>query len=503
MSRFVPTPKQQLFLTALKTADEVGFGGARGPGKTLALCHAMWILSTEYPGNRGLVVRQSFTDLLGTTLKEFKAYLARYVPEALPFVSWRMYSPVTCQIRVGGAISEIEWRDAGDPEKHLSANLAWCAIDEGTQVSLEFVNIIRAALGRWKLPDGRTPPSRLMWASNPGPGWAKTEFPVGGKPAYREYAVTREDGTPDVVKRAFVPALPRDNPHLTPGWVDRLRIGKPTAWVKRWLEGDWSAFEGQVFGEFDAEAHVLPYVPGKSELDPDWLYILSHDWGHTAPAATLLMCCDFSGNWTVLGEVYAAGLLPKDHAPLMQELLTLAPVPVAAQVIDYAAQDQLSGTSLQSIYNLHHGFQFQPCSKNKHGVDGTIFFLKGLLGDKKIRIAPTCTNLIRELQEAQWSQLSLAQMMKRDPQDKMQDKNDHAIDSLFMGLEYWRAQPKELDPDQKRQRARSIEHARIIAAARISEQKTKQDEREAAEMVRRSLPGYTPGRVRADGWSGL
>src|SRR5690606_2965705 len=139
--------------------------------------------------------------------------------------------------------STILWRETADETKLLSANIAWAAIDEATLVSDEFYDTITSRLGRHTLPDGTKPPRKLLWASNPGPGWCKRLFPVGSKPRKSTQTLTDRDGNAVEYVRAFVPALPRDNPHLSPDYEARLRANHPAIWVRRFLDGDWDAFE--------------------------------------------------------------------------------------------------------------------------------------------------------------------------------------------------------------------------------------------------------------------
>ena len=66
-----------------------------------------------------------------------------------------------------------------------------------------------------------------LLASNPEPGWLKRRFIDQKLPNH-----------------IFVPALPRDNPKLPTGYVQRLKDLFPEDWQARFLEGDWTAFEG-------------------------------------------------------------------------------------------------------------------------------------------------------------------------------------------------------------------------------------------------------------------
>jgi hypothetical protein len=66
-----------------------------------------------------------------------------------------------------------------------------------------------------------------LLASNPDPGWVKERF-IDQK----------------LDDHVFIPALPKDNPHLPIDYVPKLKAIFPESWLKRYLEGDWTAFEG-------------------------------------------------------------------------------------------------------------------------------------------------------------------------------------------------------------------------------------------------------------------
>lgn len=438
--RFTPTAKQSYALRCAFTdgIDEILYGGARGGGKTIFDAAFLVEYATRYPGSRLLVVRRDLVDLRDTTLKEFKAFCSQYYPQ-LP-IRWNMSSPITCWIDVGNrnGPTEIRWGDTKDPDSYRSANLNACVIDEASEVSTDFVLIIKATLGRYVLPDGTRPPAKLIMTTNPGPGYCKDEFPIGTTPGKR----TVDLGNGSTITRVFIPALPRDNQHLPPNFEAQLRAQYPDVWVKRWVEGDWDAFEGQVFMEFDDSKHVTKWTIDHEFIrNSGWFTVMSLDWGIRSPAAALLVSIDYDANWVVWGEYYAAGRNYKEAAPYLRELMGGLK---CVQIIDNAAMDDTTGTSLGDMFNAL-GFRFQPCSKRKHGPDGSINFLKSLFQEDRIKITPNCVNLIRELKNARWEPLSATVADRKTEPEKMVDKDDHAIDALFYAFEYWRRRPVDMN----------------------------------------------------------
>lgn len=427
--RFEPTQRQQAFMRAVQTYDEIGYGGARGGGKTWALCWAIHYFSTVYPGNKGVVVRDTLVNLRDTTLAEFKRFMAMFYPQQP--VAWRMSPVLECEITcANGAKSLVMWRETQDPEKLRSLNAAWCAMDEATEISKDFYLMISAALGRHTLPDGSRPPRRIIWGSNPGPGWCKELFPVGPEAARFERVL--DNGS--VNKLAFIPALPRDNPHLPADFEAQLRDKYSDIWIRRWLEGSWDAFEGQVFMELDEERHVYGHPLTLTTMHN---YVVL-DWGFRAPAACHMVSIDFDGHFWVSREYRARERTPDQHAPYIAELAE--GTRVRRWIMDYAAVNQSDGVPLYAMFQKLK-LPFQPCVKNKNGPDGSVMYLKQLLRAGMFHIHESCAGLIKEIKEAMWEPQSATMAGKTSPPERMLDKDDHSIDAVFMALEEYRSKP--------------------------------------------------------------
>jgi hypothetical protein len=448
----IVTPKQQMFHDSVARHQETGFGGARGPGKSFALGHEALRQSIYYPGNLGAIVRKDLVDLKDTTMETLRRYvLPPYQAQGLKARFTGGNRP-DLEIDTGRGISTILWRDAKDEASLMSANLGWVAFDEAVEVSEDFYLMISAAIGRCRLPDGTLAPKRLFWASNPGPGWPKRYFPVGNKPCKRPVVKIGDDGLEYTTHAAFIPALPRDNPNLPPNYEADLRAKYPDVWVRRFLDGDWSAFEGQVFPEFDHSIHVLERDPEIGE--GHYLHILTADWGYRSPFAALLVSIDAQGNFLVSREYRATERTPDMHLPYLRKLCE--GVKIHVHLMDPAAVDQSDGVTLRDQFT-DLGMPFIGYAKQKTGPEGSITFLKTLLRDHRIKIAPKCAGLITELSEAMWERQTPAMADKRNPVERMQDKDDHSIDALFGALQWYRSRPAAPLTEQQQARVEAQE----------------------------------------------
>ena len=196
------------------------YGGAMGGGKTWALCAEAVALSCDYPGNRGYICRNTNVDFTRTTL----TVLDKLLRDAGLIAEHHKSSPSYYTLTNGSIIYYGGLDDSPDSEERLrSFDLGWFAIDEASETQERYFLTLASRL-RLKVPGIRY---FGLLATNPDPGWIKARF------------IDRK--LPDHI---FVPALPADNPHLPADYVARLKAIFPDDWQKRFVEGDWGAFEG-------------------------------------------------------------------------------------------------------------------------------------------------------------------------------------------------------------------------------------------------------------------
>ena len=212
------------------------YGGAMGGGKTFALCAEGIALSCDYPGNRGYICRHELKSFKRTTLLVLNDMLERS-----GLIANHHQTDNYFLLKNG---STIYYGGLGDDisaiEKLKSMELGWFAVDEASETSEKFFLMLASRL-RLRLPGIHY---YGLLASNPDPGWLK----------YRFIDKKQDD-------HIFVPALPRDNPHLPPDYVGRLQSIFPDEWQKRFIEGDWGAFEGT--------NNVFPYAAIQAALACD------------------------------------------------------------------------------------------------------------------------------------------------------------------------------------------------------------------------------------------
>lgn len=210
---YQPTPKQQLAHSA--SARFLLYGGAVGGGKTIWLVNEVLQLSLDFPGNAGLICRNELSSFKRTTF----IALEKYFPKELIRLHHRTEAYYDLlngsRIYYGGLQEGFE--------RLKSAEFGWAGIDQVEEVE-EATFLMLASRLRLRLPDGRYPHYRMLCTANPDQGWVRSRW--------------IERALPD---HLFIPALPRDNPHLPPGYEENLRQLYPPALAQALLDGDWDA----------------------------------------------------------------------------------------------------------------------------------------------------------------------------------------------------------------------------------------------------------------------
>ena len=239
---YVAQPKQLQFHAAARAADtdgatQIGFGGARGPGKSHAImaqivlddCQRVPGLKALFLRSVGKAARESFEDLLSKVCPQ---YLGCYQPG-----NARLVLPNGSRVILGG------FRTEGDIAKYLGLEYEVIGIEETTLLQQSYYDKIRGSL-RSTREGWRT---RIYNSTNPGGvghAWYKTQFVAPWRRG--EEADTR-----------FIFATYRDNVYLQVEYTDYLH--GLTGWLgQAWREGDWDISAGQFFTTWQQGVHVIP-----------------------------------------------------------------------------------------------------------------------------------------------------------------------------------------------------------------------------------------------------
>ncbi len=283
-----PTPKQTAFLQA-KTRF-VGYGGAKGGGKSHAIRAKATYLAFEYPGIQMLIVRRSFPELHENHTKRLLAVYAR-----LPKLFKPKYSdsekvftfPWGSRIKLGYCHNE------DDVLQYQGQECDVLFLDEATQLTeYQFGWLCACVRGTGDYP------KRTYVTCNPGGvghAWVKRlfidrDFRHGEDACDYTFIQARVwDNAPlfandDGYKRRLAELRKnKDGKTLSEkkelakrsaSYVRQLESLEPSL-RRAWLDGEWSVFAGQFFSEYSIDKHVCaPFA-----IPDGWRRSASLDYG--------------------------------------------------------------------------------------------------------------------------------------------------------------------------------------------------------------------------------
>lgn len=291
-----PSEKQQLFLQA--DTKYIGFGGARGGGKSWAVRAKAKLMALRYPGIKLLIVRRSYPELVNNHINVLTGELngiARYNKGEKVFTF------------LNGSILKFGYC-SGDADLLQYQGSEWDVIflDEATNLSEYQMKTITACLrGANRFP------KRVYYTCNPGGqghGYIKRIF------IDRRY----QEGE-DPADYTFIQSLVTDNKVLMATQPDYIRQleALPPKLRDAWLHGSWDVYEGQFFEEFaDRPAHYADrqhtHVIEPFEVPESWKIYRCFDWGYNRPFACEYFAMDFDGVLYNILEFYGCSGAPNE-----------------------------------------------------------------------------------------------------------------------------------------------------------------------------------------------
>jgi hypothetical protein len=240
--KYKPIPKQQQASDC--TARYIFYGGAMRGGKSVWLVMELLRLLLKYPGNVGLLCRWELSSLKRTTLVK----LWEFWPEKA--IKRHHRGDGVIELVNGSLLYYMGLRPSAKNnalDRLKSLELGCFAIDEATEVEKQYFDLLKTRLSL-RLPDGSLPLYRGLLAGNPEPGWVAETFV--------------EQDTPD---HEFIPALPAENPHIPPDYIEQQKQDLPPELYQQYIEGSWDVL--MTMGQY-----VFPYSSIKAaqerELEP-------------------------------------------------------------------------------------------------------------------------------------------------------------------------------------------------------------------------------------------
>lgn len=187
---------------------EVLYGGAAGGGKSALGC--LWLIENcqKYPGTRWLMGRSKLKTLKETTLNTFFELTSKLGI----FNQFKYNDNKGLIVHENG--SEILLKDLyhypSDPnfDSLGSLEITGAFIDECNQIVFKAWQIVKSRI-RYKLNDYGLIP-KILGSCNPAKNWTYNVF----------YKPSKDGTIPEY--RKFIQALPTDNPHLHPSYIQEL-----------------------------------------------------------------------------------------------------------------------------------------------------------------------------------------------------------------------------------------------------------------------------------------
>lgn len=421
---YAPQPKQFAFHAAARSCDEeggpteIGFGGARGPGKShaglaqIAIddCQRAEGLKFLFLRKVGKAARESFEDLRIKVLAN--------VPH-----SYRSQAGV---LEINSTRSRIvlgHFNAESDIDNYLGIEYDGALIEESNQISATKQRQIKTSIRSSK--EGWRP--RIYHTFNPGG--------VGHQHTKQKFIQPWRDAAETSTR--FIFATYRDNRFLNQDYEQSLN--ELTGWLRAaWRDGDWDIAAGQFFTTWHHDSHVIkPFV-----VPFHWSAWACLDYGFTHPTAVYLLR-ENDGIVYVTGEYVRAKKLPAQHAPLIKEMFLRQGLDVGRVRPFVAGQDAFDnkgdeeGKTIAQQYDKF-GIHLERANMSRISRAGELLMLLGDVHAKKpigprIQIFNTCPRLVECLPALQHDPHRPEDVLKWDIDD---DGNggDDPYDSVGMGL---------------------------------------------------------------------
>lgn len=283
-----PNEKQKMAMMA--RTRYVGFGGARGGGKSWFVRSKSTTKSLRYKKHRSLIMRQTYPELMRNHVSVLKPMLNGIAT----------YNDKEKQFRFGnGSIIDLQYcQHDRDLERLQGTEYDAIFVDEATNLTEYQIKVINACCR------GVNPyPKQIFYTMNPG-GPSHQYF----KRLFIDKQYLEDEDPNDYT---FIAARVQDNVALATMEPEYIKFLKnlPEKLKSAWLEGNWDVFQGQFFETYrdtpkpfeEREyTHVLkPFAP-----PGNWNYFRSYDYGYNKPFSCAWWAMDFDGTLYRILELY-------------------------------------------------------------------------------------------------------------------------------------------------------------------------------------------------------
>ena len=397
-------PKQLEVLEALKekTTKFVLYSGAFRAGKTLLLANIAIRTCIENPGCVGFLGSLTYPQLRDVVFTVFKQEI-EYYQKALD----KKGVPITLITKLvtsTGAMraefwngSMIHFKACNDELKLRGYTLDFFGLDEPIDIDETiFTQLVGRISGNvLKKPFG-------ILTTNPGSEnhWIYRRFFESGNPKYKTIKTTTYDNKllPDYGE-----------------YIKSLQENFDDDWIKRFLDGDWGAFSGQIYKEFNPSVHVGDFT----KRDDIKYYIAGVDYGTRNACCILTIGVTDKREAIVVDEWYHSGKTSRETCERLKYLDSKR-YHYRKIFVDPASLDLITQCKQAKL----------PVEGGENKVEPGIAKVKSLIKKGLLFIDKHCLYTIKEMQSYRYERDKL----NHNPSEKPLKVDDHSCDALRYAL---------------------------------------------------------------------
>lgn len=291
-----PNAKQELFLR--DHHKHVGYGGARGGGKSWAVRTKAILLCSKHSGIRVCIVRKTYPELKQNhvvPLRKLLKGIAKYNQSEKEFTF------------LNGSTIKLQYcKNDADLENFQGVEYNVIFTDEATNLSeYQLKSIAACCRGVDKFP------RRIYYTCNPGG--------QGHSYIKRIFIDKNYEEGEDPNEYSFTQALVQDNVALMEADPDYVKFleALPPKLKEAWLFGSWDIFQGQFFEQFrnvpeHYEDRQWTHVIEPFDIPPTWKIYRSYDFGYSKPFSCAWWAVDTEGRIYRILELYGWTGIPNE-----------------------------------------------------------------------------------------------------------------------------------------------------------------------------------------------
>ena len=260
-------PRQEEAVQYIGKGWRIFYGGARGGGKSyLALAIAV-IMARRFPKMQVVCIRKTYNELEEVFINKLQTYF----PDKIFGYQYRDKSK-TATFKNKSRILFRSCETMKDAQKVMGAEYQFMILDEAPNFDSDIIDSLIGSLRNAHVTGFE---ATLLMTGNPGgisDHWFKTRFVEPDYAHWTEGELELKD------KYVFIPAKVQDNPSLEgTNYLRSLKAIRDPNKRRAWMDGDWSAFEGQFFSMWNPEKHIVDGF----DIPESWRKAAGFDLGYT------------------------------------------------------------------------------------------------------------------------------------------------------------------------------------------------------------------------------